>query len=243
MSAYMRVFNLLGTSPSAISSVLRSLGVWHGLVVKGTGLKVHKIGGTIPQKEQPLNVVVLSSMESLNKLEPVVPTIVLSSFPKSLVDCVEGSIDVLETDPSNLEDRIRYALWQALSPGEVKVTVKKMLPHEQIEAVSPPSFLDKYQTIQCKINPYPLRKQAHKMAVGYIAGSVSKREAERLFNSSLKFTAMKELVFGAGGVALKEAISQVNSGMTVEDVAESTKIDQFEITYLMKSYKKLYGIS
>lgn len=242
MSAYMRVFNLLNTSPAAISAVLRSLGVWHGLVVKSTGLKVHKIGGTIPQKEQPLNVVVLSSMESLNKLEPVVPTIVLSSFPKSLVDCVEGSIDVLETDPSNLEDRIRYALWQALSPGEVKVTVKKLLPHEQIEAVSPPSFLDKYQTIQCKINPYPLRKQAHKMAVGYIAGSVSKREAERLFNSSLKFTAMKDLVFGDGGVKLKEAILQVNGGATVEDVSESTKIDQFEITYLMKSYKKLYGV-
>lgn len=243
MSAYMRVFNMLNTSPAAISGVLKTLGVWHGLVVKSTGLKIHKIKGTMPQAQQPVNVVVLSSLDSLNKLEPVVPTVVLTSFPQSLVECVEGAIETLETDASNLEDRIRYALWQALSPGEVKVRVKKLLPHEQIESVSPPSFLDKYQTIQCKINPYPLRKQAHKMAVGYIAGSVTKREAERFFNSSLKFSAMKDLVMGDQGAKLKDAIQLVTTVESVEEVSASTKIDQFEITYLMKSYKKLYGIS
>lgn len=242
MSAYMRVFNLLNTSPAAISAVLKSLGVWHGLVQKATGLKIHKIRGTMDQRAQPLNVVVLSSLESLNKLEPVVPTLVLSSFPQSLVDCVEGGIESLDTDPSNLEERIRYALWEGLKPGEVKVSFKKKLPHEHIEAVSPPSFLDKYQTVQCKINPYSLRQQAHKMSVGYIAGSVAKREAERLFNSSLKFGPMKELVLGAEGSKLKDAIAQVNNGMSIEDVMKSTGIDQFEITYMMKSYKKLYNV-
>jgi len=242
MSAYMRVFNLLNSSPAAISAILKNLGVWHGLVQKSTGLKIHKIKGTIDQKLQPLNVVVLSSLDSLNRLEPVVPTLVLSSFPKSLVECVEGCIENLDTDPSNLEERIRYALWEALKPGEVRVRFKKKLPHEHIESVSPPSFLDKYQTIQCKINPYSLRQQAHKMAVGYIAGSVAKREAERLFNSSLKFNPMKELVMGPEGAKLRDAIAQVSSGMPIEDVTESTGIDQFEITYMMKSYKKLYGI-
>lgn len=243
MSAYTRVFNLLNTSPNAISAVLKKLGVWHGLVIKDTGLKIHKIRGTIPQKEQPLNVVVLSSLDSLNKLEPVVPTVVLCSFPESLLSCIDGEVCTLECNDQNIEDRVRFALWEALVPSTIKVKLLKKLPHEHIESVSPPSFLDKYQTIQCKINPYSLRTQAHKMAVGFIAGYVSKLEATRFFNSSLKFTAMKEIVFSEEGTKLKDAISQVKAGASVEQVAEQTKIDQFEITYLMKAYRKLYQVT
>lgn len=238
---HLRVFNFPQIKPYSISNVLKSLTVDHYMVSRNrTHINRVHVAGT---PDQPANVIVLSVFEILDRLDPLtnLPTIVLTCFPESLVNAIDGSIESFNTPVHGLNNAIRWCLYEGLNPPSATLSVQRKSPSEHIEHVSPPSFLDRYQTAQCRITPYSLRSAIHKSVIGYLFGAVSQREIRRVMSTSLKFDPIKELIFGESGKNIRAAVAEVKSGKELEEVATRLNLDTFEITFITHSYYKLYN--
>ncbi len=242
MTAYAKFYNFCGAIPADVSDVLQTLGVWHSLLICNPGLRVFRIKGFIPPAEQPADVVVISSLAALNKIVPTRPTAVLCTLPASLLKTIVGKIQSYDVhDLAALDDFVRIALYDALIPAKPEaVRFDNKTIYEHIESVSPPSFLDRYQTVQCRINPYSMRLSAHKLAIGYLEGSVSKRDLTKHLNTNLKLAPMKQLLLSYQAGVVRNAVADVKRGNPVERVAASYCLDEFEITYIIQAYRKLY---
>lgn len=240
--SHLRVFNFSQTTPNAISRILRQYGVAHSTISKnGMALQTIKVRGKIAN--QPLQVVITSVIEVVAKMEPLEPTVVFSCLPESLLATIIDSDDVesFAVEDDRLDNAVRWALYEGLNPKTTIIGLHQKTPSQYIEEVSPPSFLDTYNTIKCRVNPYDLRAPMHKIAIGYLYGAVSKAETKRFLDTSLKFHAVKTLLFGPSGRNIKAAVAKARSGVSPVDAAAEFNLDGFEITYIMQSYSKLYA--
>lgn len=237
----LRVFNFAQTTPNAISKVLRSLDLAHSVLTKrGQSLTTLRVKG---KGNLPVKIVILSVIEVVAKMEPVVPTIVFSCLPESLINTIldTDDIDMITIkDSDHLQNTVRWALAEGLASKKMTIGLRHKTPSQYIEEVSPPSFLDKYNTAKCKINPYDLRAPMHKVAIGYLYGKVTKAETTRFLASSLKFNTVKEVLFSKAGVSIKAAVAKTRKGVSPVDAASEFNLDCFEITYVIQSYAKLY---
>lgn len=244
VKSHVRVFNFTQVAPSEVSSVLKHLNVGHYMIGKPRyGTVTSKIRVLQGIENPPADVVVLSVFDMLDRLhEPVEqgkPTIVFGCFPQSLLAAVTGDIESFDTKLQNLDNAVRWCLYEGLKPA-TPIAVQRKTPSEYLEEVSPPSFLDRYQTVQCKITPYSLRTVIHKLVIGYLSGKVSLRELRKTLATSLKFDPLKALLMSEHGVNIKKAVAEAMSGRPTLEVAERYHLDSFEITFITHSYQKLY---
>lgn len=237
---HLSIYNFTQVSPHDISLALKRLSVHHFLLRKDTRLRMHRVrkSNSGPLPEQPLNVIVTSSLDVIAKLVPKKPTIVFSTLPPSLCSVISGTIESFDISIYELDNALRWALYDALEPPETRPTIIEKSPSDHIEEVSPPSFLDKYHTAQCKINPYALRLEAQQVTIRYLANNTTRQATKQFFDTSLKFADLAEIVLSESGRNLQKAVSKVQAGGNLEDVASEFNCDTFEISYVLQSFAK-----
>lgn len=227
MNAYVKLYRFTQNTPSEVSFGLSRRGVTHMFLNQGN---LRTVSGKI--KNQPIDVVL--ALNSL-RYKPVRPTAVL------LFGHAHEIVNPVQDIKTAGDDILRWVLYDALTPSEfTSIQTVEHKPHEHIERVSPPSFLDRYNTVQCKITPYALRQEAHKMAMGYLAGQVNERAAKKFFGTSLKLEPISEAVFSERGKLLRKALSECTGWDSIDAKAIEYGFDRFELTYVAKSFLKLY---
>lgn len=230
MSAYIKLYRFTANSPGEVSFGLRRRGVTHTFMHKAGN--TNTITGSI--KEQPVDVIL--ALGNLPRLLPKRATAVL------LFGHAQEVVNDVTDIGSDCDSALRWMLHDALVPSkDTSIQLLDFKPHEHIERVSPPSFLDRYNTVQCKITPYSLRQEAHKMAMGYLSNAVPQKTARKFFNTSLKLEAMAEIVLSPRAEQVKKAVSECSDWTHVDAKAAEYGFERFEIMYVIKSYAKLYG--
>ena len=140
----------------------------------------------------------------------------------------------------SLSERLQNALDLAVSspfPKEWTLEVRELTMHEYVEQISPPSYLDKFLTACCKINPYSDRKIVQAASIRYLNGGPAGK-TRSLLASNLKFHPVRELVLSERGQLMRKAVADVKAGIPMSVVTAQTGFADFEINYFPASAAK-----
>lgn len=230
------VANLPFNSPAEVSNVLRNLGVRHSVLVSIGHMC--NVRGTI--ESQPARVVVATSVGVVSSLARVArkPLIILLCIPIEIMESY--NVEGIESFPNNdLDNAIRYLLhYYVDNPQPYTFAMKRMTAVENLEQISPPTFLDFYQDVQCKINPYALRKEAHAQALRYLMGNLSRQGFRAYLGANHKLTKFGNLVLEKGE-SLRNVLQRIKDGTPMSEAISDTEVTEFEVRYVTSSLKNI----
>lgn len=239
-SHVIQAYGVPGESPQNLSWALEALGISHSL--HGVGLTRH----TLPEirhisKEQPYWVCILNGIDALRTPMPKKPYIlfICESFAR-LQTCNVGLLPFSSYDKPyswNLTDALLYASHNPIKDGW-QLVEKKPSIEDYVSQASKPSFLNFIQTAQYKITPYALMKEVGALCISYLNGTTSQRELFQRLKASHKFERLLAIMKLEGSLNLRKAVARFKETQDVESVAMEFGVEQFEITYVIKSGAK-----
>lgn len=230
------VANLPFNSPAEVSHVLRNLGVRHSVLISVGHM--NNVRGTIDN--QPARVVVATSVGVVSSLARVArkPLIILLCVPIEILESY--NVEGIESFPNNdLDNAVRYLLHYFVdNPQPYKFAMKRLTAVENLEQISPPTFLDFYQDVQCKINPYALRKEAHAQAMRYLMGQLSRNAFRQYVGTNHRLTKFGNLLMDKGE-PLRNVLQKVKAGTPLSLAISDTDVTEFEVRYVTSSLKNI----
>ena len=119
------------------------------------------------------------------------------------------------------------------------LTVKEPTMQEIIDKVTTKSILTDVQTFVNKVNPYDLRKKAHKYIISYLYGEISYAKITKFFNTTTKLETLKKIIASSDAKNMRNAVLEYVKTKDEETVSKQFGVHTFEILYVYNSYDRL----
>jgi len=233
-------FGIIDCSPIEFSDLLRNLNMSHTLCWR-TGLKYESYDVDGLCIEQPVWPVLIDKVKTIDKVHLEKDRLVYFVFDSAseLSYCnISKGLWKEALGIETFEERVKAAL-QFSANQEDNWVLKKSEPalSEYINQASKASVLQEVLALFYKINPYELRKQIQTLCISYLAGKGSITALKRELKKSMKLEDLYQIMTSEKIQEFRNAVQQLSHN-TVDEVAEKTGFETFDLRYIQKSFDK-----
>jgi hypothetical protein len=231
----IKAYGISDASAHEVSAILDEMGLPHQ-VIGGKPVRPFEVSTGVSNMDA--TIYVISGMRNIHRIQCPTPTAIY------LVCCSETAL--AESNLSN-----------ALSPGVRSMDLRRSIgialianfePNWTLEIRQPelldfvkmavkPMFVNQLQKLVQSITPYAKSKEARALCVSFLCGETSRDEMLGHLTSSLKFSAIADLMRTEKASQLRAAIGEYKSNTKpLERICEQYGFESFEILYPVNSH-------
>lgn len=230
----IKAYGIPDASAHEVSEILDDLGVVHS-IVGGKSTRTFQILNGV--SKLGISVYLISGIGNIHKISAPEGAAIyfVCCSPTALEE--SNLSDALSPNkrPASLKEAILGALNTPIEEDwELTINEPKLLDFVQI-AVKP-MFVNQLQKLVQGITPYAKSKEARSLCVSYLCGETTRDEMLNRLKSSLKFSAIAELMSSEKAALLRAAIGEYKSNTKpLERICEQYGFETFEILYPVNS--------
>lgn len=155
----------------------------------------------------------------------------------SLAELSATNLRVIKDWKASLDLSLKHAVVNEFA-ADWGLDIQEMPIEGYVDIATKPSFLGDVQTLLYRITPYALRKEVQELFIAYLAGIASYTKLRAKLVSSYKLDDLKKLLADPRCAELRNAVALAKKTGDVENVANQTGVEKYEIMYLLRSTAK-----